>query len=317
MVKAHQSEASSSRSALKRVTKRHCDESDDDNDRRAADRKTSGQPKRRKYNEDHLRLFQIHQARQNMSRHNLRRENKSLRQENEELRRLLRISSEKEHMFRRTIDDLVMKTAEQAETVQDQTEEIKELQADLTEEETRGEYYHGVLVNLRDTIEKQFTCSVCTEVLIKANTLHCGHTFCSHCLEEWERLNPSCPMCRAAIMCKHPAKLMDDHIDTLVEQFYSDDRQKSRSNLVQERIRRKEERDQEPLPQQGYGEPINIILSDDLGQIPRTVQMYIMTRVFDEQMQDYLQQMNTPDGQQDPNADFELPMRSPRSRTAT
>ena len=304
-----QAEASSSRAGLNRGSKRRCVESDNENDRRAADRKPSGEMKKRKYNEDHLRLLQIHEAREFRTRHHLKRHNKSLRQENEELRRQLRLASEKEDRFRKTIDVLVRKTAEEDKTA----EVVRELRAKLAEKQERGDYFQNILVDLRETIEKQFRCSVCTEVLINASTLHCGHTFCSNCLEEWERLNPSCPFCRAAIRCKHPTKLVDDHIDYLVEHFYSDDEQNTRSNLVQERIRRKEERAQEPLPQRVISEPINIILGEDF---PRAVQMYIMTRVFDEHLPDFLNQINqTAAAQQDLIADLELPPTSPRSRT--
>ena len=284
-----QCEPSSSHESLNHVSKRHRDESDDDCERRTTDRNPSGEAKMRKYNEDedkdvlqHLQAWHIQEL------FNVKRENKSLRQENEELRRQLRMASKKEDKLRRTMNLLERKTTEQEETVKERTEEARQLRADLAEKKAKGDYFQDVLVNLRESIEKQFTCSVCTEVMIKANTLHCGHTFCSDCLEEWDRLNPSCPICRAAIKCKHPTKLVDDHIDYFVEHFHSADAQNSRSSLVRERIRRKEERAQDPLSQRAYRDPINVILRQEWFQIPRTVQIIIMRRVFDELTNTYI-----------------------------
>ena len=34
-----------------------------------------------------------------------------------------------------------------------------------------------VMANLKDIIENEFSCCICTEVLIDSTTLHCGHTF--------------------------------------------------------------------------------------------------------------------------------------------
>lgn len=311
MIVSFQHSSSSSRN---RVTKRHRDESDDE--RRATDRKPSGQVKRRKYNEDHLRLLQSHKVRQFRTASLLKREKKSLREENEEMRLQLQEASKKEHRFRITINQLMRKIDVLEETVREKTEEVSDLRAGLAAKQAKADYFHNVLLNLRESIVRQFTCSVCTEVLIKAHTLRCGHTFCSYCLQEWERQNPSCPICRAAIRCKHPARLVDEHINSLIEEFYSDEAQNTRSNLVQERIRLQEERAQDPQPQRALGDPINIILREELDQIPRTVQMYIMTRVFDEQMRDYLNQINPAAGQEDEEEEVELSS-PPRSRTSS
>ena len=76
-------------------------------------------------------------------------------------------------------------------------------------------------------LEKELTCSICTEVLYQPLTLlDCLHTFCGSCLKEWFAFqgshNPNsstqpytCPSCRAAVRETRP----DAKVTTLLEMF--------------------------------------------------------------------------------------------------
>uniref|UniRef100_A0AAY5E821 RING-type domain-containing protein n=1 Tax=Electrophorus electricus TaxID=8005 RepID=A0AAY5E821_ELEEL len=46
--------------------------------------------------------------------------------------------------------------------------------------------------------EQEFTCHCCYDVLVKPTTLHCGHSFCRHCLALWWESSgkTECPECR-------------------------------------------------------------------------------------------------------------------------
>ena len=76
-------------------------------------------------------------------------------------------------------------------------------------------------------LEKELTCSICTEVLYQPLTLlDCLHTFCGSCLKEWFSsqasrtsstvVNPyTCPSCRAPVRETRP----DAKVTTLLEMF--------------------------------------------------------------------------------------------------
>ncbi|WEW57098.1 C3HC4 type zinc-finger (RING finger) protein [Emydomyces testavorans] len=87
-------------------------------------------------------------------------------------------------------------------------------------------------------LEKELTCSICTELLYQPLTLlDCLHTFCGYCLKEWfswqgshpnDRDRPpqfTCPACRASVRdTKHDAK-----VTTLLDLFLRSHPQKERS----------------------------------------------------------------------------------------
>ncbi|KAN0103380.1 hypothetical protein V8E51_011693 [Hyaloscypha variabilis] len=97
-------------------------------------------------------------------------------------------------------------------------------------------------------LEKELTCSICTEVLYQPLTLlDCLHTFCGSCLKEWfafqlssHRASPSplpdtglpytCPSCRAPVRdTKHNAT-----VTTLLEMFLAANPEKGRTEKEKE-----------------------------------------------------------------------------------
>ena len=82
--------------------------------------------------------------------------------------------------------------------------------------------------NFRELAETQLQCVVCSEVLVEATALSCGHTFCRHCITVWKAKSATCPVCRADIRHMAPCKVMDEYTDKLYEQFISDGGQAAR-----------------------------------------------------------------------------------------
>ena len=56
-----------------------------------------------------------------------------------------------------------------------------------------------MLDNFRELAETQLQCAVCSEVLVEATSVNCGHTFCHFCINEWKKKKANCPVCRADI----------------------------------------------------------------------------------------------------------------------
>ena len=95
--------------------------------------------------------------------------------------------------------------------------------------------------NFRELAETQLQCAVCSEVLVEATALSCGHTFCRHCITVWKAKSATCPVCRADIRHMAPCKVMDEYTDKLYEQFISDGGQAARQSLKDERLRLRQE----------------------------------------------------------------------------
>ncbi|POR31176.1 Uncharacterized protein TPAR_08616 [Tolypocladium paradoxum] len=111
-------------------------------------------------------------------------------------------------------------------------------------------------------LEKELTCSICTELLYQPLTLlDCLHTFCGACLKEWfgfqaataERspTPPSpgasvftCPSCRSAVRdTRHNATVV-----TLLDMFVAANPAKARSEADKEEMARKYKRGDQVLP---------------------------------------------------------------------
>ena len=52
--------------------------------------------------------------------------------------------------------------------------------------------------------EKDFMCSICTDLLNAPATTPCGHNFCSSCIKTWLAAKPTCPLCTAPVPAAPP-----------------------------------------------------------------------------------------------------------------
>ena len=67
-----------------------------------------------------------------------------------------------------------------------------------------------MLDNFRELAETQLQCAVCSEVLVEATSVNCGHTFCHFCINEWKKKKANCPVCRADIKQSAACKVRTD-----------------------------------------------------------------------------------------------------------
>ncbi|XP_066599747.1 E3 ubiquitin-protein ligase rnf8-B-like [Prorops nasuta] len=92
----------------------------------------------------------------------------------------------------------------------------------------------SVFNKVNDIMDEQFGCSICAELFIKATTLNCTHTFCYFCIHTWNKKKKECPICRAKIFSMNRALVLDNFIDTIVENLPKD-KQEKRKEIIQER----------------------------------------------------------------------------------
>lgn len=52
---------------------------------------------------------------------------------------------------------------------------------------------------MQELADTELQCGVCHGVFKEATTINCGHTFCSHCIHEWQKKKSNCPVCRTDI----------------------------------------------------------------------------------------------------------------------
>ncbi|XP_046418155.1 E3 ubiquitin-protein ligase RNF8-like isoform X1 [Neodiprion fabricii] len=85
-----------------------------------------------------------------------------------------------------------------------------------------------------DIMDEQLTCSICSELFVKATTLNCTHTFCQYCIDTWEKKKKECPVCRTGIIAMNRSLVLDNFIDKMVENL-SVEYKKRRTDIVEER----------------------------------------------------------------------------------
>ncbi|CAH8582994.1 unnamed protein product [Heterobilharzia americana] len=76
---------------------------------------------------------------------------------------------------------------------------------------------------LDQLIKESFTCSICQGLLVRARLLSCGHQFCRECLYYWFKIRHTCPLCRTRVYTNVPARHVDNFLDELIDQCYSEE----------------------------------------------------------------------------------------------
>lgn len=83
-------------------------------------------------------------------------------------------------------------------------------------------------------MEDELTCSICSELFIKAMTLTCSHTFCKFCIEEWKKNKSTCPICRKEFSIVSPTLVLDNFIAKIMN-TRSSDLKETRKLLIKQR----------------------------------------------------------------------------------
>ncbi|XP_050535029.1 E3 ubiquitin-protein ligase RNF8-like [Daktulosphaira vitifoliae] len=101
-------------------------------------------------------------------------------------------------------DELTKKNLDYQNTLKAQQDQISKI------EETFKEKVYSVL-------ESEFQCPICNELMVKACTINCSHTFCEVCLNTWLRGNNVCPLCRTSVETKTLCLALDNFINNICD----------------------------------------------------------------------------------------------------
>ena len=77
-------------------------------------------------------------------------------------------------------------------------------------------------------------CSVCLDVVKEAKELSCSHVFCKLCIDNWLRINKSCPCCRTVIcnkLTKFQYKIQKENVKFLEHLYYMRDVYQQSNNV--------------------------------------------------------------------------------------
>lgn len=102
--------------------------------------------------------------------------------------------------------------------------------------------FQDMLTNFKEFVDNHLSCIVCSEILVFPSTVvTCGHTFCSLCIEKWNKKSADCPICRSKIDDIIPNVGLESYMDKVVETFFPEDAKSARKTLQEERAAQKEE----------------------------------------------------------------------------
>ena len=91
-----------------------------------------------------------------------------------------------------------------------------------------------VLNKVSDIMDEQLTCSICSELFVKATTLNCMHTFCHYCIVSWNKKRKECPVCRARVAAMNRSIVLDNFIESMLENLPTTTKDR-RNELIEER----------------------------------------------------------------------------------
>ncbi|XP_051009355.1 E3 ubiquitin-protein ligase RNF8 [Acomys russatus] len=110
----------------------------------------------------------------------------------------------------------------------------KELEQTKEEKDKVQAQKEEVLSHMKDVLENELQCIICSEYFIEAVTLNCAHSFCSFCIKEWMKRKVECPICRKDIESTTHSLVLDNCINKMVDSLSSEMRER-RCVLIRER----------------------------------------------------------------------------------
>ncbi|XP_033336925.2 uncharacterized protein LOC117226569 isoform X1 [Megalopta genalis] len=99
---------------------------------------------------------------------------------------------------------------------------------------TEEEQKESVINKVSNIMDEQLTCSVCSELFVKATTLNCMHTFCHHCIVTWNKKKRECPVCRAPVTSMNRSIVLDNFIESMLESLPTELKER-RKEVIEER----------------------------------------------------------------------------------
>eukprot|EP01137_Pigoraptor_chileana_P000154 Opistho-2@35836 len=81
-------------------------------------------------------------------------------------------------------------------------------------------------------LEEEFTCVVCQDLMVKAVTLTCSHSFCGSCVDNWLSMgHRDCPMCRSPVTGKSPSRVIDNAIQRILASLSEEEKSRFEQRL--------------------------------------------------------------------------------------
>ncbi|XP_011871913.1 PREDICTED: E3 ubiquitin-protein ligase RNF8-A-like isoform X2 [Vollenhovia emeryi] len=110
------------------------------------------------------------------------------------------------------------------------TIDLTEISQNILETNIKEDIY-GKVGHIMD---EQLTCSICSELFVKATTLNCAHTFCHHCIAMWNKKRKDCPVCRKPVISRIRSLVLDNFIESMIENLPPELKNR-RKEIIQER----------------------------------------------------------------------------------
>ena len=97
----------------------------------------------------------------------------------------------------------------------------------------------SIVSDMKDTLTKNFSCTICHEIFINPSVINCGDTFCYQCIKKWrrqKRKQARCPLCRERIRKISPNPGKNGIIEDCISNFFTTEEKYSRTALIKERL---------------------------------------------------------------------------------
>ncbi|XP_017877887.1 E3 ubiquitin-protein ligase rnf8-like [Ceratina calcarata] len=88
---------------------------------------------------------------------------------------------------------------------------------DVSQLITVDDQQENIVNKISNIMDDQLTCSICSELFVKATTLACMHTYCQYCIKCWMKKKKICAVCRAPITSMTRSIVIDNFIDSMLE----------------------------------------------------------------------------------------------------
>ncbi|GFV63370.1 hypothetical protein TNCV_3286121 [Trichonephila clavipes] len=87
---------------------------------------------------------------------------------------------------------------------------------------------------MKQLLERDFSCVICLDILIKPLQLNCSHSFCRRCIHKWKIRQNLCPICREAITAETENDSLEYFISSVAE-LLGEDFMKEREEALNDR----------------------------------------------------------------------------------
>lgn len=91
----------------------------------------------------------------------------------------------------------------------------------------------NILGKVSDIMDEQLTCTICSELFVKATTLSCMHTFCHYCIKTWNKKRRDCPVCRKPVISMIRSLVLDNFIESMIENLPTEFKSRRKEIIIE------------------------------------------------------------------------------------